>query len=66
MLETPRDVDDNSREGYGAYKVAAEHVVLDSAMAVSVPDDQETHVSTAPSPESRWTAHPHPRLKSAS
>jgi nucleoside-diphosphate-sugar epimerase len=32
----PSDVDFNSREGYGANKVAAEHVVLDSGMAVSV------------------------------
>jgi hypothetical protein len=38
MLETTRDVDYNSREGYGADKVAAEHVVLDSGMAVSFPD----------------------------
>ncbi len=33
---TPSDVDYNSRQGYGANKVAAEHVVLNSGMAVSV------------------------------
>jgi nucleoside-diphosphate-sugar epimerase len=33
---TPSDIDYNSREGYGANKVAAEHVLLDSGMAVSV------------------------------
>jgi nucleoside-diphosphate-sugar epimerase len=33
---TPSDVDYNSGEGYGANKVAAEHVVLDSGMAVRV------------------------------
>jgi nucleoside-diphosphate-sugar epimerase len=32
----PSDLDYNSREGYGANKVAAEHVLLDSGMAVSV------------------------------
>jgi nucleoside-diphosphate-sugar epimerase len=32
----PSDIDYNSREGYGANKVAAEDVLLDSAMAVSV------------------------------
>jgi len=32
----PSDIDYNSREGYGANKVAAENVLLDSAMAVSV------------------------------
>jgi nucleoside-diphosphate-sugar epimerase len=32
----PSDVDYNSREGYGRNKVAAEHVLLDSGMAVSV------------------------------
>ena len=33
---TPSDTDYNSPEGYGANKVAAEHVLLDSGMAVSV------------------------------
>jgi nucleoside-diphosphate-sugar epimerase len=33
---TPSDIDYNSREGYGANKVAAERVLLDSGMAVSV------------------------------
>jgi nucleoside-diphosphate-sugar epimerase len=33
---TPSDIDYNSREGYGANKAAAEHVLLDSGMAVSV------------------------------
>ncbi len=32
----PSDIDHDSREGYGANKVAAEHVLLDSGMAVSV------------------------------
>jgi nucleoside-diphosphate-sugar epimerase len=32
----PSDIDYNSREGYGANKVAAENVLLDSGMAVSV------------------------------
>jgi len=32
----PSDIDYNSREGYGANKVAAERVLLDSGMAVSV------------------------------
>jgi hypothetical protein len=32
----PSDIDCNSREGYGANKVAAENVLLDSGMAVSV------------------------------
>jgi nucleoside-diphosphate-sugar epimerase len=32
----PSDIDYNSREGYGANKVAAEHVLLDSGIAVSV------------------------------
>jgi nucleoside-diphosphate-sugar epimerase len=32
----PSDIDYNSREGYGANKVAAESVLLDSGMAVSV------------------------------
>lgn len=32
----PSDIDYNSREGYGANKVAAERVLLDSAMRVSV------------------------------
>lgn len=33
---TPSDIDYNSREGYGANKVAAERVLLDSGMRVSV------------------------------
>ncbi len=33
---TPSDIDYDSREGYGANKVAAEHVLLDSGVAVSV------------------------------
>jgi nucleoside-diphosphate-sugar epimerase len=33
---SPSDVDYNSREAYGANKVAAEHVLLDSGMAVTV------------------------------
>ena len=33
---TPSDIDYNSPAGYGANKVAAEHVLLDSGMAVSV------------------------------
>lgn len=33
---TPSNVDYNSRVGYGANKVAAEHVLLDSGMAVSI------------------------------
>ncbi|GII67273.1 reductase [Sphaerisporangium krabiense] len=32
----PRDIDHNSREGYGANKVAAEHVALDSGLPISV------------------------------
>ncbi len=32
----PSDIDYNSREGYGPNKVAAEHVLLDSGMPVSV------------------------------
>ncbi|GAA4215834.1 NAD-dependent epimerase/dehydratase family protein [Microbispora amethystogenes] len=32
----PSDIDHNSREGYGANKVAAEHVALDSGLPVSV------------------------------
>jgi nucleoside-diphosphate-sugar epimerase len=32
----PSDIDYNSREGYGANKVAAENVLLDSGMAVSI------------------------------
>jgi nucleoside-diphosphate-sugar epimerase len=35
-IMTPSDIDHNSREGYGANKAAAEGVLLDSGMAVSV------------------------------
>src|ERR1700728_4509291 len=39
----PSDVDYNSREGYGANKVAAEHVLLDSGMLVSVLRPSRVH-----------------------
>lgn len=46
----PSDVDYNSREGYGANKVAAEHVLLDSAMAVSVLRPSRIHGTGATRP----------------
>jgi nucleoside-diphosphate-sugar epimerase len=39
----PADIDYNSREGYGPNKVAAEHVLLDSGMAVSVLRPSRVH-----------------------
>jgi nucleoside-diphosphate-sugar epimerase len=39
----PSDIDYNSREGYGANKVAAEHVLLESAMAVTVLRPSRVH-----------------------
>jgi nucleoside-diphosphate-sugar epimerase len=39
----PSDIDYNSREGYGANKVAAENVLLDSGMAVSVLRSSRVH-----------------------
>jgi nucleoside-diphosphate-sugar epimerase len=39
----PSDIDYNSREGYGANKVAAERVLLDSAMAVSILRPSRVH-----------------------
>jgi nucleoside-diphosphate-sugar epimerase len=39
----PSDIDYNSREGYGANKVAAENVLLDSGMAVSVLRPSRVH-----------------------
>ena len=47
---TPFDVDYNPREGYGASKVAAEHVVLDSGMAVSVLRPSRIYGVGAPQP----------------
>jgi hypothetical protein len=40
---TPSGIDYNSREGYGPNKVAAEHVLLDSGMAVSVLQPSRIH-----------------------
>jgi nucleoside-diphosphate-sugar epimerase len=39
----PSDIDFNSAEGYGANKVAAEHVLLDSGMSVSVLRPSRVH-----------------------
>jgi nucleoside-diphosphate-sugar epimerase len=39
----PSDVDYNSRQGYGANKVAAENVLLDSGMAVSILRPSRVH-----------------------
>jgi nucleoside-diphosphate-sugar epimerase len=46
----PSDVDYNSREGYGANKVAAEHVLLDSGMAVSILRPSRIHGTGASRP----------------
>ena len=46
----PSDIDYNSREGYGANKVAAENVLLDSGMAVSVLRPSRVHGAGAGRP----------------
>jgi nucleoside-diphosphate-sugar epimerase len=46
----PSDIDYNSREGYGANKVAAENVLLDSGMAVSVLRPSRIHGAGAKRP----------------
>ena len=46
----PSDIDYNSREGYGANKVAAENVLLDSGMAVSVLRPSRVHGAGASRP----------------
>jgi nucleoside-diphosphate-sugar epimerase len=46
----PSDIDYNSREGYGANKVAAENVLLDSGMAVSVLRPSRIHGAGASRP----------------
>jgi nucleoside-diphosphate-sugar epimerase len=46
----PSDIDYNSREGYGANKVAAENVLLDSGMPVSVLRPSRLHGSDASRP----------------
>ncbi len=46
----PSDIDHNSREGYGANKVAAENVLLDSGMPVSVLRPSRIHGTGASRP----------------
>jgi nucleoside-diphosphate-sugar epimerase len=46
----PSDIDYNSREGYGANKVAAENVLLDSGMPVSVLRPSRIHGTGASRP----------------
>ena len=46
----PSDIDYHSREGYGANKVAAENVLLDSGMAVSVLRPSRVHGAYASRP----------------
>jgi nucleoside-diphosphate-sugar epimerase len=46
----PSDIDYNSREGYGANKVAAENVLLDSGMLVSVLRPSRIHGTGAKRP----------------
>ena len=46
----PADIDYNSREGYGPNKVAAEHVLLDSGMPVSVLRPARVHSAGAGRP----------------
>lgn len=46
----PSDIDYNSRKGYGANKVAAENVLLDSGMAVSVLRPSRIHGTRAKRP----------------
>lgn len=47
---SPRNVDYNSREGYGANKVAAEHVLLDSGLPVTVIRASKVHGEGAARP----------------
>ena len=47
---TPSDTDFQSREGYGANKVAAEHVLLDSGVPVTVLRPSKVHGPGAPRP----------------
>ncbi|MEO6143214.1 MAG: NAD-dependent epimerase/dehydratase family protein [Dermatophilaceae bacterium] len=49
----PSDIDHNSREGYGANKVAAEQIYLESAIAVSVLRPSRVHGVDAAQP-SEW------------
>ncbi len=49
----PRDIDFNSREGYGANKVAAEQVLLDSGLPVSVLRPSKIHGRGA-APAREW------------
>ncbi len=50
----PSDIDFNSREGYGANKVAAEHVLLDSGVAVTIIRPSKVHGPGALRPR-EWT-----------
>jgi nucleoside-diphosphate-sugar epimerase len=50
LTMSPSDVDYNSREGYGANKVAAEHVLLDSGLPVTVIRASKVHGEGAARP----------------
>ncbi len=50
----PSDIDFNSREGYGANKVAAEHVLLDSGVPVTIIRPSKVHGPGALRPR-EWT-----------